>query len=263
MRHAVAVARYTVADLLRSRWMLGYAGFFAAISWALFYFGEEPAQAIVSLLSLVLLIIPLVSAVFALTQCYHSREFVELLLAQPLDRGSVFFGQYVGLAGTLALAFVLGVASPFLWYAWYEGGELAPLLGLLAAGVLLTFIFAAIAFLISTLTENRLRAIGAVIFLWLYFTVLYDGLLLIFIMLFDVYPLERPLIALTMLNPVDLARILILLRLDVAALMGYTGAVFERFFGSGVGTALSVGALLVWTAVPVLIAARCYRRRDF
>lgn len=263
MRHALKLARYTFADLLRSRWMFAYAGFFAAVGWAFFYFGEEPAQAIVSLLSVVLIVIPLVSAIFGMTQFYNSREFVELLLAQPIDRRSVFYGQYVGLAGTLALAFVLGVATPFLWYGIQNTDDLGPLLGLLLAGVLLTLIFAAMALLASTLTDNRLRALGAVIFLWLYFTVLYDGILLFIILVFDAYPLETPLIALTMLNPVDLARIVILLRLDAAALMGYTGAVFERFFGSVWGTTLSMAALGVWTVAPVAVAARLYRRRDF
>ena len=263
MRHALKLARYTFADLVRSRWMVTYAGFFAAIGWAFFYFGEEPAQAIVSLLSVVLLVIPLVSAIFGMTQFYNSREFVELLLAQPIDRRSVFYGQYIGLAGTLALAFVLGVSMPFAWYGLQNTDDLGPLVGLLLAGVALTLIFAAMAVLASTLTDNRLRALGAVIFLWLYFTVLYDGLLLFFILLFEASPLETPLIGLTLLNPVDLARILILLRLDVAALMGYTGAVFERFFGSAWGTALSITALTVWTVGPVVLAARFYRRRDF
>ena len=49
------------------------------------------------------------------------------------------------------------------------------------------------------------------------------------------YPLELPLLGLTLLNPVDLGRVLLLLQFDNAALLGYTGAVFERFFGSALG----------------------------
>jgi len=263
VKHALKVARYTVADLLRSRWLLGYAGFFAAIGWALFYFGEEPAQAIVSLLSVVLLVVPLVSAVFGMTQFYGSREFTELLLAQPIDRRSVFYGQYAGLAVSLALGFLLGVAGPFLWYGSGHGEDLGPLVALLVSGVLLTAIFTALALLAATLTDNRLRALGAVVFLWLFCTVLYDGLLLVVIVLFEAYPLERLLVGLTLLNPVDLARIVVLLRLDVAALLGYTGAVFEQFFGTAAGLALALAALVLWTAAPLVLAARAYRHRDF
>lgn len=263
MSHALKVARYTVADLLRSRWLLGYAGFFAATGWALFYFGEEPAQAIVSLLSVVLLVVPLVSAVFAMTQFYGSREFTELLLAQPIDRRSVFYGQYAGLAIALALGFVVGVAGPFLWYGRDHPEDFWSLAALLVGGMLLTAIFTALALLAATLTDNRLRALGTLLFLWLFCTVLYDGLLLVAVILFEAYPLEQPLVVLTLLNPVDLARIVVLLRLDVAALLGYTGAVFERFFGTAVGPALAFAALLLWIALPLGVAARAYRRRDF
>lgn len=263
MKHARKVARYTVADLLRSRWLLGYAGFFAATGWALFYFGEEPAQAIVSLLSVVLLVVPLVSAVFALTQFYGAREFTELLLAQPIDRRSVFYGQYAGLAVSLGLGFAVGVIGPFLWYGHGHPEDFAPLVALLAAGVLLTAVFTALALLAATLSDNRLRALGAVLFLWLFATVLYDGLLLVAVILFEAYPLEQPLVALTLFNPVDLARIVVLLRLDVAALLGYTGAIFQRFFGTAVGPVLALGALVAWVAGPLMLAARAYRRRDF
>jgi Cu-processing system permease protein len=93
--------------------------------------------------------------------------------------------------------------------------------------------------------------------------VLYDGLILLVVTLFAEYPLERPLIGLTLLNPVDLGRVLLLLRFDVAALMGYTGAVFERFFGTGWGTIVAVGALVLWTVLPYILSLRRFRTKDF
>jgi len=44
------------------------------------------------------------------------------------------------------------------------------------------------------------------------------------------HPLEGPLIAGMLINPVDLGRVLLLLQFDLGALAGYTGALFERFF---------------------------------
>jgi Cu-processing system permease protein len=80
---------------------------------------------------------------------------------------------------------------------------------------------------------------------------------------FSGYPLERPLLGLIVLNPLDMARALVLLRLDVAALMGYTGAVFKQFFGTFYGLAVALGALTLWTAIPMLCGATTYARRDF
>jgi Cu-processing system permease protein len=64
------------------------------------------------------------------------------------------------------------------------------------------------------------------------------------------------------LNPIDLARVGILLQLDSAALLGYTGALFTHVF-AGAGTLLAAGALGAWIAGPLGLAARAFRRRDF
>jgi Cu-processing system permease protein len=66
-----------------------------------------------------------------------------------------------------------------------------------------------------------------------------------------------------MANPVDLARVLVLTQLDVSALMGYTGALFEHTFGTALGTSVAVAVLVVWCAVPLGFAERRFRTRDF
>jgi Cu-processing system permease protein len=76
------------------------------------------------------------------------------------------------------------------------------------------------------------------------------------------YPVERPVLVAVVLNAIDLARVIVLLKIDIAALMGYTGAVFERFFGSGREPLISSGALLVWVALPAWLAMRRVTARD-
>jgi Cu-processing system permease protein len=61
---------------------------------------------------------------------------------------------------------------------------------------------------------------------------------------------------------VDLARIIILLKFDLSALMGYTGAFFKSFFGTATGMAYSFTLLLGWASVPVILAYRRFRRMD-
>ena len=77
------------------------------------------------------------------------------------------------------------------------------------------------------------------------------------------YPLEQPMIALMLLNPVDLARVLLLLTFDISALMGYTGAVFEQFFGSLLGVGISTAALTLWVGVPLWLGWRFFKKKDF
>ena len=52
-------------------------------------------------------------------------------------------------------------------------------------------------------------------------------------------------------------------QLDAAALMGYTGALFRTFLGSGLGVAVSVTVLAVWVLVPTLLAGRSFRLKNF
>jgi Cu-processing system permease protein len=64
----------------------------------------------------------------------------------------------------------------------------------------------------------------------------YDGLVLVASRCSADYPIERPILALTFANPVDLARVPSSCSSStVAALMGYTGAVFQRVFSGPLG----------------------------
>jgi len=79
---------------------------------------------------------------------------------------------------------------------------------------------------------------------------------------FNDYPLEKVTLALIAFNPVDLARIIMLLQLDISALMGYTGAFYKEFFGSNMGVLFSTSILMVWIVVPLWFALRIFCRKD-
>jgi Cu-processing system permease protein len=258
------VMRYEVRDVLRSRWLIAYAGFFAVATDVLLRFGAgaDDARTVVSLINVVLGIVPLVAVVFGTMYLYHSREFVELLLAQPVSRRQLFLGLYGGLAFPLSAAFALGVGLPFVLHGIAPEARSA-VSTLVATGVVLTFVFTALAFVVAARVEDRARGLGAAIAVWLGLAVLYDGLVLMLATMFADYPIERGLLALMIANPIDLSRIVLLLQLDISALMGYTGAVFQHFFGNIGGVLLASGALLAWIGVPVCLAMRAFLRKDF
>jgi Cu-processing system permease protein len=66
-----------------------------------------------------------------------------------------------------------------------------------------------------------------------------------------------------MLNPVDQARILMMLKLDISAIMGYTGAVFQKFFGTSLGMTMSLLMSALWVIFPVWGMIRYANRKDF
>jgi Cu-processing system permease protein len=99
--------------------------------------------------------------------------------------------------------------------------------------------------------------------LWPALAALYDGAVLFAAYRWAAYPLDVPMLVLMLLNPVDVTRILVLIALDAAALMGYMGAVFQDFFGGGVGLLMALGSLTAWMLVPGLWALRTFRHKDF
>jgi len=96
----------------------------------------------------------------------------------------------------------------------------------------------------------------------LYFSLLFDGIILFILFQFQDYPLEKFMIIASACNPIDLSRILILLKMDISALMGFTGAVFRDFFGTQPGLAIAFLVLGLWVMVTFWLSLRKFNRKD-
>jgi Cu-processing system permease protein len=237
--------------------MLGYTIFLLVISLSVFNLEDNAAKGLLSLLNVVLIIVPLVSIVFSTIYIYNSAEFMELLVSQPLKRKNIWLSLFFGLASSLAIAFFVGTGIPILLYAATDTGLILGTMGLL-----LSVIFVSIAMLAAVLTRDKAKGIGVAILLWLYFSLIFDGLLLFVLFQFEDYPIEKTIIFLSALNPIDLGRILILLKMDISAIMGYTGAIVKDFFGSNYGFLFALLTLILWSFIPTWISLRKFNRKD-
>ncbi len=259
----IKIFKYSFFDLSRSLWGYLYLLFYLVSTLSLLWLSHDLSRAIVSLMNVIIIITPLVSMVLGTMYYYNSREFAELLLAQPIKRKSVFLGQYLGLSMSLNLSFILGMGIPFVLYGITVSNQIWNFFTLLLVGVLLNMIFTALAFLIASNFENRIKGFGIAIVVWLFLAVVYDGIFLLGMVLFEAYPLDKAALSATMFNPIDLSRILIMLKLDISSLMGYTGALFQKFFGSGWGISIVLATLVLWVVIPVLLFVRTNKFKDF
>lgn len=263
MRPALEIASYQLRDALRGRWAPLYAAAFFLLTDSLYRFSPDPEKVTLSLVNITMFVVPLISVIFGSLYFYNSRDFIELTLTQPVGRRSVFCGLFFGLTGALGLAYVVGAVAPFIIHMGGVDGFSGTLGVLLLTGISLTLIFVALAFLVASLTEDRGKGLGVTLLCWLWFALIYDGLLLLGSFLLYKYPLEKAVIGMILLNPIDLARILMIMQLDISALMGYTGAVINRFFGSSLGFSLCLSCLALWVVAPTALALRRFRRVDF
>ncbi len=257
------IAIHQSKDVLRKRWVIAYAVLLTLAGDLLLRLAGNGPSALVSLLNVVLLLIPLIALILGSASLYGAREFTELLLAQPIPRRALFIGLYFGLTIPLAAATAVGLILPFVIERAIDATSAPMLAVLVAVSVLLVAVFTALAFVVTVLVHDRARGLGLAMLLWLSMGVLYDGVVLAVATALRDWPIERGMLAAMVLNPIDLARTILLLRLDVAALMGYTGAVFRAAFGTASGAVIALATLALWVVIPWWFGARAFDRKDF
>src|ERR1019366_8798938 len=103
------ISKYIIYDIVRSKVLIAYTLFLLLASIGLFNIEENGSKSLISLMSIVMVIVPLVSIVFSTTYFYNATEFMELLVAQPMGRTTILLGQYIGVAASMAGAFFIGI----------------------------------------------------------------------------------------------------------------------------------------------------------
>ena len=156
------------------------------------------------------------------------------------------------------MAYFIGIGLPLVIFYSIASSYL-----LIISGALLTIIFSSIALFIGVYFQDKAKGLGVVILLWAFFAFIFDGLLLLFMYQFGDYPIERWVIILTLLNPIDSARITVIMQTDISAMMGLSGAVFREFLGDDLSIILFLINLVMWSIVPFSLAKRRFKKMDF
>lgn len=260
---------------VRSRWTYLFGAVFAVLALAVAASGyilsggsglQDFGRTAASLLQLVLLLVPLTAltmGVFALTP---DRGGAELLYSQPIPRASVLVGTLLGLYQALLAAQALGFGAAGLVIFARTGNEgLGGFLGVAAGSAVLTAVFLALAGLVSVgqIGRRRVRALAAALVLWFVLALLYDVVALGAASVLRSGYASRLLIVSTLANPIDAVRTGALMGIEGTGAFGAASLALLRFTHGAPGAAAWIGASLVlWIAVPLLLAARRLSRID-
>ena len=136
--------KYALYDIVKSRFALLYTLFMVLVAISIYQVSEDMSKVSLSLLIIMLMIVPLISAIFATTHFFNNLEFTELMLAQPVKRRDVFLSQILAVIFVLSMAILIGFGAPMLLW-----GADASVLILLGIGIGLSVVFAGLAFLAS------------------------------------------------------------------------------------------------------------------
>ncbi len=255
-------------DRIRNRWVVAVAVIFALFALAIAYFGAAQQgevgfhgvdATVASLVSLVIYLVPLIALILGYDAIVGERErgSLELLQSMPITRAEILLGKYLGLAGALAGATVVGFGAGLLPLAAEltvrDGYHYA---GFVFSAVLMGMAFLSISVLLSVLASDRVRASGAAIGLWFFYVLIFD-LLLMGALVMSQGKLSSALFgAILMLNPADVFRLLNIFSSEQVQTMYGLSTVMP---GALTNPLVLLAIMLAWIALPFLIAIRRFK----
>lgn len=267
------IARQELVINIRNRWTLVFAGVFGVLVLAISYFGLVTAGAVgfqgfartsASLLSMVLYIVPLLALTMGTLSFTSEKSASELLFSQPVTRAEILLGKFLGLFASIFTATLIGFGLAGVIIAANAGTDSSlryP--ALVGFSLLLALIFLSLSAFISVLCHRKSKAFGVALFVWFFFVLFYDLLVIGSTFLFRERTANVFIFGSLFGNPVDMVRIASLMTLNGKDIFGAGGAALLRFLG---GERLSIVLLLIvlglWVVAPLFIAERLLKHQD-
>jgi Cu-processing system permease protein len=268
------IAKLEFKIQLRGRWMLGFGSLFAMMISGVSYYGltflgyeaefQDFYRTTVTMLHLVFIIIPVVTLVAAGQSVSSDPGYFEFLASQPVGRSDILLGKVAGLFAALTIMTVLGFGLGGMVIALKSNSEgIWKFFVFIGTSLALGLVFISISTLLSVLSNRKPMAIVSALIVWLFFLFIYD-----LIVLATSYYMEeaylRTILYFSLLgNPIDMARVMVLLTVGGEAALGAAGAGLLRTFGGPVTFAMSaVGLLAIWALIPLLGAVLVFKKQD-
>lgn len=259
----VTIARTEFRLGVRSYWAFALTGLFLVFGLMLVTFsgsavGPDGLERIVaSLVGLAVYLVPLAALAFGYDAVVGRDEegWLEVLFALPLSRGRILIGLFLGRAGVLAGATIIGFGVVGFVLLNEFGVRYWPsYLTFLGATVALGVVFLAIGFLVSALAREKTHAIGLALLAWLWFVLIHDLVSLALVAAFEIPGSVVHLLALA--NPATAVRILVLGQLETS-----TGGFAAALAASDLSSGVILASLAIWVLVSIGIAVAVVRRR--
>lgn len=267
------IARQELVINIRNRWTIVFAGAFGILVLATSYFGlvtggmvgfQGFARTSASLVNIVLYLVPLVALIMGTLSFTSEKSAGELLFSQPVTRTEILLGKFLGLFVSILTATVVGFGLAGVVIAANAGtyGSLRyP--ALVMFSLWLALIFLSLSAAISALCRRKSKAFGVALFIWFFFVLFYDLLVIGATFLVNERTANKLIFGSLFGNPVDMVRVASLMTLNGKDIFGAGGAALLKFLGGETASfALLLVALSLWIVAPLFVAQRLLRRQD-
>jgi len=252
------IFKYEFYNIIRSPTLLLYIIFFLVITNGFIWFTGNPFKTASAILTIIIFLMPVIVMIISIMDYYNSKNFMELLLSYPLKRSDVFIAKFLAQTISFFIAQSIGYLLPIIMNKWIYSYTLL----LYIISLVLILIFVSLSLMFGVINDDKVVGLAFLIGFWFFSTIGYDIILIIISLSFSNYPVEKFIIFLAILNPIDTARILVVLNLDNVYLMGYTGALFKEFLNNPIGILFAIIVMCLWIIIPLFITLRIFHNKD-
>lgn len=252
------ISWYLLFDLIKNKALILYSIILLISTLGLLYVEPDTDKVMLSVMQICILGIPLFCLLFSAIYYYQSTDFIQLILAQPLKRGTPITSLFIALFTWFSVSFILSVCIPLSIAGIFDKSII-----LFTTTLLIQVISIAIALFIGTIVSDKAKGIGIILLIWAFFVFIFDGILLFIMYQYAAYPIEKIILAFTFLNPITIGRTLIVLGTEASALLGLSAAVFSNFFSNSFGFIISIASLLIWGLIPLFFSFKVFQYKDF
>jgi len=257
----------------RNKWVTSFAGVFALMTFLVSYFGmvtsgyagfQDFIRTSASIINLAGFIVPLFALLLGVFSFLSNKDYLDILVTEPVSRRQILTGKYLGLLTTLIAATLIGFGLPGVVMALVIGVDGAMMYCIIVALSLTSgAIFLGLSLLIALISHRQQIAFGIAIAVWIFFELFYGLFVLGSTLYLSPSMLKSILLFGLFGNPIDLSRVLSLLVIGGPHFFGPAGATLMKMTGSSfVAIYWGIAGLLLWIILPGFLSVRIFIKQD-
>ncbi|MFD0961140.1 ABC transporter permease [Paenibacillus chungangensis] len=269
MRHSAQIALREIRMGLRNPWSYSFMALFSLFMLSLLLinaqgYAEGYSGITGTMMNLILYLLPLMALMLGSFSITGEKEEGngELLSTYPLRTSAFLAGKYAGLIivmiSIVSIGFGLAGSISFLTG---QGFSLQAYTLLLALSVSLVLMYTAIALLIGTLASNRWQALTVSVGIWFFTVIAWPALLIAALGMMPYMWIKPAVSALTVLNPAELSRLFIVVKLGGGAVLGPDYYEWVKWVRKPSGTLAFFLAVSLWIGMLTGMSIGLWERR--